>query len=316
MPNSNITQPAPATDDRPGVFISYSHDSDEHKAWVERLAFRLEKNGVHVILDQWDLALGSNLQLFINQGLSKSRRVLCICTDIYCEKANSGHKVAGYESTIIASHLMDDQNKNWIIPIVRETSNEETPVPLSLKPLVRLDMRKERDFDKNLERLWRDITGTIIKGRPEIEPNPAKNIAAFAPNPAPTNARFHSPALKGRVTFDYGDNSGNYTLGRGEMQFTLWFSGKNEGVISLNSHPGVPKGTMEIKDVTDARAYDRSSRSRGVYVGQVAVLRNEHGCWLALRPLSVKLRRSADGENEIVFDYVIQTNGSPDFSST
>jgi len=35
-----------------------------------------------------------------------------------------------------------------------------------------------------------------------------------------------------------------------------------------------------------------------------------------LRPLSVKLRRSADGENEIVFDYVIQTNGSPDFSST
>lgn len=306
----------PTAEERPIVFISYSHDSDEHRAWVERLAFRLEKNGVHVILDQWDLTLGSNLQLFITQGLGKSRRVLCICTDLYCQKANDGEKVAGFESTIIASHLMNDQNTNWIIPIVRETTDEITPVPIALKPLVRLDMRKERDFDKNLERLWREITGNKISGRPVIEPDPVKNIAAFAPDPAPSNARFHSPSSKGRVTFDYGDNGGTYVLGKGEMQFSLWFSGKNEGAINLNSYPGVPKGKMEINEVTDARQYDRTSRSRGVYNEQVAVIQNKHGYWLALRVLSVKLRRSADGENEVVFDYVIQTNGSPDFSIT
>ncbi|TON86748.1 hypothetical protein CGH50_21300, partial [Vibrio parahaemolyticus] len=38
----------------PKVFFSYSHDSEEHKAWVLALATRLEENGVAVTLDQWD----------------------------------------------------------------------------------------------------------------------------------------------------------------------------------------------------------------------------------------------------------------------
>ena len=42
----------------PKVFISYSHDSELHKSWVENLAGRLVKNGVDVVFDQWDLRLG------------------------------------------------------------------------------------------------------------------------------------------------------------------------------------------------------------------------------------------------------------------
>ncbi|WP_370457663.1 SEFIR domain-containing protein [Rufibacter sp. XAAS-G3-1] len=34
------------------VFISYSHDSNNHKDWVLQLATRLRLNGVDVILDQ------------------------------------------------------------------------------------------------------------------------------------------------------------------------------------------------------------------------------------------------------------------------
>ena len=30
----------------PKVFISYSHDSEEHKSWVLQLATRLRSNGV------------------------------------------------------------------------------------------------------------------------------------------------------------------------------------------------------------------------------------------------------------------------------
>lgn len=38
----------------PEVFISYSHDNDEHKEWVLQLATRLRSNGIDVILDRWN----------------------------------------------------------------------------------------------------------------------------------------------------------------------------------------------------------------------------------------------------------------------
>jgi len=39
----------------PKVFISYSHDSLEHKQWVHKVAVRLRESGIDAILDQWDL---------------------------------------------------------------------------------------------------------------------------------------------------------------------------------------------------------------------------------------------------------------------
>ena len=35
-------------------------------------------NGVESILDKWNLALGQDVAAFIEKGLSKSHRVLCI----------------------------------------------------------------------------------------------------------------------------------------------------------------------------------------------------------------------------------------------
>jgi hypothetical protein len=35
------------------VFVSYSHDSDPHRAWVLKLATDLRANGVDATLDQW-----------------------------------------------------------------------------------------------------------------------------------------------------------------------------------------------------------------------------------------------------------------------
>ncbi len=51
------------------VFISYSHDNDEHKSWVMQVATRLRHNGVDVILDQWNLKLGQDLSMKYKQKL-------------------------------------------------------------------------------------------------------------------------------------------------------------------------------------------------------------------------------------------------------
>ena len=47
----------------PKVFISYAHDSQEHKKWVLDLATMLRNNGVDAIIDQWELRPGDDLSL-------------------------------------------------------------------------------------------------------------------------------------------------------------------------------------------------------------------------------------------------------------
>ena len=47
--------------EHPKVFISYSHDSPEHRRWVSEFSAKLRHNGVDAILDQWDLGLGDDL---------------------------------------------------------------------------------------------------------------------------------------------------------------------------------------------------------------------------------------------------------------
>jgi hypothetical protein len=90
----------------PEVFISYSHDSQDHKLWVLNLATRLRTNGVDAILDQWDLGPGGDLPHFMEQSISRSSRVLMVCTERYVEKANAGTGGVGYEKMIVTSDLV------------------------------------------------------------------------------------------------------------------------------------------------------------------------------------------------------------------
>ena len=85
----------------PTVFISYSHDDEKHENWVLKLATDLRSHGVDAILDQWDLRLGADLRFFMENGLSASKLVLCICSKTYVQKVNSGTGGAGYELSLI-----------------------------------------------------------------------------------------------------------------------------------------------------------------------------------------------------------------------
>ena len=50
---SRLSQRATAMEKKPRVFISYSHDSDEHKNWVLGLANQLRKEGVESWIDAY-----------------------------------------------------------------------------------------------------------------------------------------------------------------------------------------------------------------------------------------------------------------------
>ena len=81
----------------PKIFISYSHDSEEHKLWVGSLADEIRAQGVtrgcqpEIIVDQ-DLNFGDNIFQFIYYGISSlsdpSDAILFICTPQYKLKAD------------------------------------------------------------------------------------------------------------------------------------------------------------------------------------------------------------------------------------
>lgn len=140
----------------PRVFISYSHDSGEHKEWVRTLANRLNSLRVWVIFDQYDLKLGSNLAAFMEQGLTEADRVIAICTPNYVLKANNFQGGAGYERTILTQELMESQLGNRAIPLIRNQF-DKVKLPIFLSARNYIDFSADDRFDDRLSELSAEI---------------------------------------------------------------------------------------------------------------------------------------------------------------
>ena len=139
----------------PKVFISYSHDSPEHKRWVSELAAQLRRNDVNTILDQWDLSPDDDATQFMERGIRNSDRVLVICTDSYVSKANDGEDGIGYEPMIVTYRVVEDLGTNKFIPIIKQTKWEDK-TPEFLKDRVSMDFTDDEQFDAKFEELLHD----------------------------------------------------------------------------------------------------------------------------------------------------------------
>ena len=153
------------------VFISYSHDSEEHKKWVRQLATRLVRNGIQVILDQWDLRAGEEIPRFVEDSILGSDRVLLICTEQYARKANQRTGGVGLEALVINSSLMSDLGTTKFLVLVRQNS-ETVELPELLKSRLYLDFSNTENFDTEIERLIKEIHDVVHLDKPELVPNP------------------------------------------------------------------------------------------------------------------------------------------------
>lgn len=170
----------------PKVFVSYSHDSLEHKKWVIDLSTRLMSNGIEVSLDQWDVSPGDDTHKYMEKGISEADRILLICTKQYVQKANSGVAGVGYENMIMPATISDDIYSNKLIPIIRQDGAQD--VPNFLKTKLHLNFSGE-DFEYQYDELVRSIHGKALFKKPEVTNNP------FKPNAIEENLELGS-ALK------------------------------------------------------------------------------------------------------------------------
>jgi hypothetical protein len=115
---------------------------------------------------------------------------------------------------------------------------------------------------------------------------------------------------EGEVIFDYSNNNGIYTIGKGEYRFdTQWSKASKEFIHFYNDQPTI-KSIRLIKDVFDfnkinPNKYDNSSRARTVGVNQTALFENNHGKFLAVQILGTKDDSRGDNSDELHFKYKI-----------
>lgn len=149
----------------PNVFISYSWETKEHNEWVKELADLLLDNGVNAILDEYDIEPGERIPHFMEEAVTKSDKVLIICTEKYKQKADYRAGGVGYEEHIISDELMQGR-ENKFIPILRHGSGDSA-IPKCLKG------KKYYDLTKSLKPRYDEIEDILLYGIFEQQKKPA-----------------------------------------------------------------------------------------------------------------------------------------------
>lgn len=155
---------------RKKIFVSYSWKPRSNKIIVTELAERLTNDGIHVILDDWDLKEGQDKYHFMEQMVNDETvdKVLLVCNKEYSQKANKKQGGVGIESLIVSNEIYSQVEQIKFIPIVMEYDNEKPCLPTFIKTRIYIDLSNEEVYEENYEKLIRNIYDKPISKRPPI----------------------------------------------------------------------------------------------------------------------------------------------------
>jgi tetratricopeptide (TPR) repeat protein len=162
------------------VFISYSHDSTEHKDRVLALSNRLRQDGVNATIDQYEASPPEGWPMWMERQVREADFVLVVCTDIYLKRAQGkedhgkGHGVI-WESVLTYQQIYDAGSKNVkFVPVLLQ-GGERSHIPDPLKPATFYQCTTEDGY----EQLYRRLTGQPEIGKPDLgkrRPLPAREV--------------------------------------------------------------------------------------------------------------------------------------------
>lgn len=165
------------------VFISYSHDNDEHRTWVRRLSDDLRRNGVKTLLDQYEPS-GADLTDFMKRGIERADKVIIIGTRKYAQKAKKDKGGAHFEDQIMSSEMFNGI-KNKFVPILRDSKgNFDNSFPLLIGTKKGYDFSDDTKYENELKRLINDLNGTEAQSIPPVVNPITKTSVSSTPHVA------------------------------------------------------------------------------------------------------------------------------------
>ncbi|NMJ42808.1 TIR domain-containing protein [Roseomonas sp. JC162] len=267
----------------------------EQRDYVSRVADALAAKHIAVFYDRFEAnALwGKDGAEYFHQIFAHdSQFVVMFISTEYVSKSWTRHE----RRAAISRQMESDEE--FILPV----RFDETPVPGLPATLQYLDANRYSPAELAVE----------IAKKVGISPTSGKASDV----PAPT-----SGAMSGEVTFDYGSHNGRYIIGRGATAFeTCWSKASDTSIYLMNDPPSIhgiaiARGATELEQIKDASEYDFTSRVRAIQTGQIAVLRNVHGFFAAIKVLGVEDSSRGSASDALTIRYAILPDGGKDFGS-
>jgi hypothetical protein len=267
----------------------------EQRDYVEAVAGFLRSRGIAVFYDRFEAVTlwGKDGAEFFHQLFNAGTAyVVMFVSKEYVTKKWTRHERRSALSRAIA------EEGEYVLP-VRFDDSAAPGLPDTVQYL------RARDYSPA-------ALAAVISEKIGIPPLTAK--ASEVPPPQVSS-------LSGEATFDYSAFNGRFIIGSGAQQFETMWSKSSDADIILHNDPlsinaiAVAKGATRMGDVVDASAYDFTSRTRRVKVGEIAILRNIHGFYAAVHILAIMDDTRGSGRDEARIRFAIQPDGSPSFSA-
>ena len=177
----------------PLAFVSYSHDSPEHKLRVLELANKLRGDGVDCHLDQYETSPPEGWPQWMDKMIREADYVLVVCTRAYAERVEGSAaagigKGAKWEGALITQAIYDADSANRkFIPVVFSRDNV-AHIPRFLATATYYDLSNADGY----EALYRRVTAQPETPRPphgSLRPLPPRHLGQHVPPPvAPETA--------------------------------------------------------------------------------------------------------------------------------
>jgi hypothetical protein len=141
----------------PTVFISYSHDSEEHKDWVRNFTDKLIVSGVDAKLDQYEIELTDSFPKYMERGIGDNDFVIFMITEKFVSSSKERIGGVGYEIDIATGEILTKGKRNKYIGILIGIDYHDVPEFLLGKNSIKIiDLNS---YDKEFEELYGYVTG-------------------------------------------------------------------------------------------------------------------------------------------------------------
>ena len=158
----------------PTAFITYTHDTPEHKERVLKLTQKLRADGVDCDLDAFQVSPSEGWPAWMLRAVQTHHFCIVVCTETYARRFDGNEtpgqgKGAVWEGRAILQRLYESGKNDCVIPVVF-APHDVPHIPLLLKGATHYILGSDLGTDDGYIRLHRALTNQPLDARGPVGP--------------------------------------------------------------------------------------------------------------------------------------------------